>query len=113
MRALSRQPRYAAEGSGTRQLDFPEGPTVAETSLSVAFKRAAAAFVESKTGNAVKEITGWDEYANTSGGCPTCGPSTDIEASISFTGTDGRFRCYTYYGNFSELLTEILAMDME
>ena len=81
------------------------------TSLSAAFKEAAAKFVESKTGQPVKEVIGWDEYISAGGGCPTCGPTTDVEVDISYIGGDGRFRAYFYYGRFSEMLTEILAMD--
>jgi hypothetical protein len=82
--------------------------------LSVAFRAAVGAFVQEKTGDEVAAVIGWNEYTEGGGGgCDTCGygSSVDTEALVTYVTTNGKSKTYTYYGKFSDLLSEILNAD--
>lgn len=83
-----------------------------ETALSKSFKEAAARWLQNKLGEraVVKEVTGWDEYVSSGGGCPTCGPDIEIEVSISYIDSNDKLRSYSHWGNFGYLLEEILSV---
>lgn len=78
-----------------------------ETTLSVSFKEAVVRWLVAKGIDAVS-VTGWDEWTNEYGGCPTCGPSSSIEVDIYYLNSEGTHKSYNHDGTFSYLLTELL-----